>query len=100
MRKVTKKQCERTDGTKGSRIRRNERERERKRGGESGRESAQKMEAKIEARGNQAAMKDSAIQDTPKPRRASESWRYLPGERRSLDFFPARGRKGETDRGR
>lgn len=31
MRKVTKKQCERTDGTKGSRIRRNERER--KKGG-------------------------------------------------------------------
>lgn len=28
--KVTKKQCERTDGTKGSRIRRNEREREKK----------------------------------------------------------------------
>lgn len=38
------------------------------------RERAQEMEAKIEARGSQAAMKDSAIQDTPKLRRANESW--------------------------
>jgi len=37
------------------------------------RESAE-MKAKIEARGNQAAMKDSAIQDTSKSRRASKSW--------------------------
>lgn len=64
----------RYDETKGSRARRSEREKEneKERGGRV--VSAQEMEAKIEARGNQAAMKDSAIEDTPKPRRASESW--------------------------
>lgn len=46
-----------------------ERKREREKGG-----GAQEMEAKIEARGNQAAMKDSAIQDTSKPRRANKFW--------------------------
>lgn len=73
MRKVIARQCERIEDTmkrKGpeheeAREKENEKER-------SGRVvSAQEMEAKIEARGNQAAMKDSAIQDAPKPRRAS-----------------------------
>lgn len=50
------------------------------------RENAQEMEAKIEARKNQAAMKDSAIQDT----KAETSKRILvisPWGKKELRFF-------------